>query len=219
MVCLVAGALVLSWSGTPSLAGALGPLAIVGACAAWGLDNNLTRKVSLADPLQIVELKGLISGSVNVAIGLLAGGSLTLSPNLLLAGVTGFLGYGVSHALYVRALRSLGAARTGAYFSTAPFLGAIASVLLLGEAPTLGLLIAGGLMALGVYLHASERHEHEHLHEPLDHDHPHSHGDEHHVHEHAEGIAPGEPHTHRHRHRRVTHTHPHTPDMHHTHTH
>src|SRR5215470_17826268 len=65
MACLVAGAAVLSWSGAPTLSGLTGPLAIVGACVAWGLDNNLTRKVSLADPLQIVELKGLIAGPFN----------------------------------------------------------------------------------------------------------------------------------------------------------
>ena len=39
----------------------------VGACAAWGLDNNLTRKAS--DPLQIVALKALIAVPVNIAIG------------------------------------------------------------------------------------------------------------------------------------------------------
>ena len=69
MACLVAGAAVLSWTGTLTLDSIVGPLAIVGACVAWGLDNNLTRKVSLADPLQIVELKGLIAGPVNLVLG------------------------------------------------------------------------------------------------------------------------------------------------------
>ena len=120
MACLVAGAVVLSWTGRPELSALVGPLAIVGACVAWGLDNNLTRKVSLADPLQIVELKGLIAGPVNLALGLAAGGHL---PGLWLAttaGLVGFLGYGVSLVLFVYALRHLGTARTGAYFSTAP---------------------------------------------------------------------------------------------------
>ena len=73
MGCLIAGAFVLSWSGAPTTDNILGPLAIVGACIAWGLDNNLTRKVSLADPLQIVELKGLIAGPFNLGLGLLLG--------------------------------------------------------------------------------------------------------------------------------------------------
>jgi drug/metabolite transporter (DMT)-like permease len=218
MACLVAGAIVLSWSGTPSLAGLVGPLAIVAACVAWGLDNNLTRKVSLADPLQIVELKGLIAGPVNLVLGLSLGGSLPQIAPMLLAGVVGFFGYGVSLALFILALRHLGTARTGAYFSTAPFIGAVAALLLLREPITLQLAIAGLLMGFGVWLHMTEDHEHEHEHEPMEHSHRHVH-DEHHQHQHATDDPPGEPHTHRHRHERLRHKHPHVPDMHHTHRH
>jgi drug/metabolite transporter (DMT)-like permease len=218
MVALVAGAIVLSWSGEPSLSGLLGPMAIVAACIAWGLDNNLTRKVSLANPLQIVELKGLIAGPVNLALALSAGGSLpALGPTILAASV-GFLGYGVSLVLFVLALRYLGSARTGAYFSTAPFLGAIAAVLVLREPLTVQLAMAGSLMALGVWLHLTERHEHEHVHEPTAHTHPHVH-DEHHQHVHDPSDPPGEPHTHPHWHQRLRHAHAHLPDMHHTHDH
>lgn len=218
MACLVAGAVVLSWTGRPELSALVGPLAIVGACVAWGLDNNLTRKVSLADPLQIVELKGLIAGPVNLALGLAAGGHL---PGLWLAataGLVGFLGYGVSLVLFVYALRHLGTARTGAYFSTAPFLGAIAALALLREPLTVQLIAAGLLMAIGVWLHLTEHHEHEHVHEPMEHSHSHVH-DGHHRHEHTPDDPPGEPHTHSHRHERLTHTHPHVPDMHHQHKH
>ncbi len=218
MACLVAGAVVLSWSGTPTVSGLTGPLAIAGACVAWGLDNNLTRKVSLADPLQIVELKGLIAGPVNLVLGLWLGGGLPAVSPLVVAGVVGFLGYGVSLVLFVFALRHLGTARTGAYFSTAPFLGAAAAVLFLGEALTIQLGIAGLLMALGVWLHLTEIHEHEHEHDPLEHAHPHVH-DAHHQHAHAPGAPPGEPHTHAHRHVRLRHEHAHVPDMHHTHRH
>ena len=218
MACLVAGAIVLSWSGTPSLAGLVGPLAIVAACVAWGLDNNLTRRVSLADPLQIVELKGLIAGPVNLVLGLSLGGSLPQIAPMLLAGVVGFFGYGVSLALFILALRHLGTARTGAYFSTAPFIGAVAALLLLREPITLQLAIAGLLMGFGVWLHMTEDHEHEHEHEPMEHSHRHVH-DEHHQHQHATDDPPGEPHTHRHRHERLRHKHPHVPDMHHTHRH
>jgi drug/metabolite transporter (DMT)-like permease len=218
MACLVAGAVVLSWAGTPSLAGLLGPLAIMAACLAWGLDNNLTRKVSLADPLQIVELKGLIAGPVNLAIGLAAGGQIPAITPAAVAGAVGFLGYGVSLALFILALRDLGTARTGAYFSTAPFIGAIAALLLLREPITVQLLAAGLLMGLGVWLHVTEDHEHEHEHEPMEHSHRHVH-DAHHQHAHAPGDPPGEPHTHRHRHERLRHRHAHVPDMHHTHRH
>ena len=137
----------------------------MGACAAWGLDNNLTRKVSQADPLQIVELKGLIAGPVNVGVGIWAGAAISVSSVWLLAGIIGFVGYGVSLALYVIALRHLGAPRTGAYFSTAPFLGAAISVIALGDALTPRLFVAGGLMAFGVWLHFTEHHEHPHTHE------------------------------------------------------
>lgn len=218
MALLVAGASVLSWTGQPTLTGVLGPLAIVGACVAWGLDNNLTRKVSLADPLQIVELKGLIAGPVNLGLGFWAGGSLPDGPSLAFTGLVGFLGYGVSLALFVLALRDLGTARTGAYFSSAPFLGAVAAIVFLREPLTVQLLIAGGLMGAGVWLHLTETHEHDHEHEPLEHEHPHVH-DEHHRHSHAPDDPPGEPHTHRHRHSRLRHSHPHLPDMHHTHSH
>src|SRR5262245_5637372 len=125
MGCLVAGAAVLAWSGQPTWSGLIGPAAIVAACIAWGLDNNLTRKVSLADPLQIVELKGLVAGPVNLALGFWVGGGLPAPETIALAALVGFLGYGVSLALFVLALRDLGTARTGAYFSTAPFLGAL----------------------------------------------------------------------------------------------
>lgn len=218
MACLVAGAIVLSWSGTPTLNNVIGPIVIVGACVAWGFDNNLTRKVSLADPLQIVELKGLVAGPFNVALALLAGAMVPISPILFFAIITGFLGYGLSLVLYVLALRELGASRTSAYFSTAPFLGGVISVVALGDTITPTLLIAGGLMGSGVWLHATEHHEHEHIHEPTLHTHPHIH-DEHHLHTHGPGDPQGEPHTHRHEHSATKHAHPHTPDMHHQHQH
>ena len=218
MVCLVAGAAILSWSGTPTIESVIGPLAIIGACLAWGLDNNLTRKVSLSDPLQIVELKGLIAGPVNLALGLWAGGSLPSASAALIGGIVGFLGYGVSLVLFVYALRHLGAARTGAYFSTAPVFGAAAAIIALSEPLTFALLAGGALMGVGVWLHLTERHEHQHIHDAATHTHPHVH-DEHHGHEHSNLDPPGEPHTHFHKHGQQMHAHPHAPDMHHGHRH
>jgi hypothetical protein len=165
-----------------------------------------------------VELKGLIAGPVNLALGLLAGAHLPSLPVSLAAGLAGFLGYGVSLVLFVYALRHLGTARTGAYFSTAPFLGAVAALALLQEPLTVQLLAAGLLMAVGVWLHVTEHHEHEHVHEPMEHEHPHVH-DEHHQHAHTPDDPPGEPHTHAHRHEPLRHRHPHVPDMHHLHKH
>jgi len=218
MLCLVAGAAVLSWSGQPTFDTLIGPLAIVGACVAWGLDNNFTRKVSLADPLQIVQIKGLVAGPLNIAVGLAAGGSLPDGLAAAAAGLVGFLGYGVSLAFFVVALRHLGAARTGAYFSTAPFVGAVAAVVALSEPVTIQLVAAGALMGLGVWLHLTEHHEHEHTHERVSHAHAHVH-DEHHRHAHGPGDPAGEPHTHVHEHGGLRHSHPHAPDMHHQHGH
>jgi hypothetical protein len=174
--------------------------------------------VSLADPLQIVELKGLIAGPVSLALGFLAGGSLPALSALTLAGIVGFIGYGVSLTLFVLALRHLGTARTGAYFTTAPFIGTVVAVLFLREPLTLQLAIAGLLMGYGVWLHLTEDHAHLHVHEPMEHSHPHVH-DAHHRHAYAPDDPPGEPHTHQHRHEQLVHRHPHVPDMHHTHGH
>ena len=145
MACLLAGAMVLSWSGQPRLSSVLGPVAITGACVAWGVDNNLTRKVSLSDPLHIVELKGLIAGPVSLLLGIGAGGMMPAIQVAILAGLVGFIGYGISLALFVWALRHLGSARTGAYFATAPFLGAVAAVVLLREPVTAQLIAAAVL--------------------------------------------------------------------------
>jgi drug/metabolite transporter (DMT)-like permease len=218
MACLVAGAAVLSWSGQPMLSSLLGPLAIVGACVAWGLDNNLTRKVSLADPLQIVELKGLIAGPCNIVLALWMGSVLPSPLPAILAGLVGMVGYGASLALFVLALRGLGTARTGAYFSTAPFFGVVAAVLVLGEPLTGQLLAAAALMAAGVWLHVTEHHEHVHAHVPTAHEHAHIH-DEHHRHAHGSLDPGGERHSHWHHHAPLEHAHPHTPDAHHRHRH
>ncbi|WP_400770454.1 DMT family transporter [Methylosinus sporium] len=218
MALIVAGSLCLAWSGAPSLSGALGPLAIAAACLAWAVDNNLTRRVSLSDPLQIVQIKGMVAGAVNLGIGLFAGAHLPSVSLIGAASVVGFLGYGLSLALFVLALRHLGAARTGAYFSTAPFLGAAVSVVALREPLTLQLVAGAGLMGAGVWLHLTESHEHEHSHEAVEHSHSHVH-DEHHRHGDHSDHENGQPHTHWHAHEPLLHAHPHTPDTHHRHDH
>ena len=214
---ILAGAVLLSWQGAAGGVG-WGTLAIVGSCLAWGIDNNLTRKLSAADPAQIAMLKGLVAGAVNLALALWHGAELPSAGPVLGAGVVGFFGYGVSLVLFVLALRHLGAARTGAYFSMAPFIGAVLALGLFGEPLTLRLVTAAVLMGVGLYLHLAEHHEHGHEHEELTHEHAHTH-DMHHQHEHALGMAPGEPHVHVHRHLPMAHRHPHYPDLHHRHAH
>jgi drug/metabolite transporter (DMT)-like permease len=218
MAAIIAGGVVLSWDEMPRAGGLAGPLLIAAACLAWAIDNNLTRRVSGGDAVTIAGLKGLVAGSVNLTLALAQGASL---PGLGLAGAAGALGlfgYGISLVLFVVALRHLGTARTGAYFSVAPFFGAALALLVLRESPSVAFWIAAGLMAAGVWLHLTERHQHPHVHEPMEHTHVHSH-DEHHRHEHGFDWDGREPHTHAHAHRRLAHSHPHYPDLHHRHDH
>ncbi|MBI5039752.1 MAG: DMT family transporter [Gammaproteobacteria bacterium] len=217
MLTIVMGAVVLSWPGETRLAGLWPALSVLGACLAWALDNNLTRKVSLTDATWIAATKGLVAGGVNLTIAMVLGAHWPAWLPALGAMLVGLLAYGVSLALFVVALRHLGTARTGAYFSVAPFFGAVLA-LLLGEPPTLPLLIASALMGFGVWLHLTEHHEHEHQHDLLFHTHEHVH-DEHHQHAHDFEWNGAEPHSHPHHHTSLKHTHPHFPDTHHQHSH
>ena len=162
--------------------------------------------------------KGFVAGTVNLLIGFLAFQQKPGFGWLAIAGCLGFFSYGVSLTLFVRALRESGTARTGAYFSTAPFLGVALSLVLLRETPPLLFWPALGLMVLGVWLHLTEHHEHEHVHEPMEHEHLHIH-DEHHQHKHGPDDPVNGPHSHWHRHEPMGHTHSHTPDLHHQHHH
>jgi drug/metabolite transporter (DMT)-like permease len=218
MAAITCGGLFLSWAGRFEMGALWGTLAISGACLAWGIDNNLTRRVSAADPVQIAAIKGLVAGAVNLTIALAIGAHVPAFSTVTMAALLGFFGYGVSLTLFVLALRHIGTARTGAYFSLAPFVGALIAVLILRDSLTLQFLIAAILMGIGVWLHLTERHEHEHSHEGIEHDHRHVH-DEHHQHEHDEFAPLGEPHSHSHRHERMVHRHPHYPDIHHRHAH
>ena len=193
MLAIVAGGAVLSWSGGEGgTSDWVGPLAIVAGCLCWAIDNNLTRRVSASDALFIAGTKGAVAGGVNVGLAFALGASLPGGAILLGTMAVGLLGYGISLVLFVLALRGLGTARTGAYFSTAPFIGAAVSLVLLGESTSLVFWIATALMGLGVWLHLTEHHEHEHVHQPM---------------------------AHAHRHEAMVHKHPHFPDIHHRHSH
>lgn len=217
MALIVAGGVVLSTGAAFRAAGILGPLAIAGACLAWAIDNNLTRKVSINDAMLVACIKGTIAGPISVAIALRYGAHLPAGTLLLRAGLLGFVGYGLSLTLFVLALRNLGTARTGAYFSLAPFIGATLAVAL-GAPLTSTLLLAGLLMGTGVWLHLTEVHVHWHRHEPLVHEHAHVH-DIHHQHQHDPRWNGQEPHSHSHVHEPTEHAHEHYPDVHHRHGH
>ena len=221
LLIVVAGAL-LSWEQIPLLGVPWGALAINGACLCWAVDNNLTRKVSASDPLQIACIKGLVAGSVNLTIALSMGLPLPEARLALMAGLVGFCGYGLSLVMFVLALRHLGTARTGAYFSAAPFVGAAIALLMPGDAPGALFWVAAALMAGGIWLHLSEHHAHEHTHAPLEHAHAHEHDSHHqheHEHEHDDHWDGKAPHAHVHRHTAVKHAHAHYPDIHHRHDH
>jgi drug/metabolite transporter (DMT)-like permease len=221
MTLIVIGGAVLAWPSGETVTsgiGPIGPLALAGACLAWAIDNNLTRKVSASDALFIAGSKGMVAGCVNTGLGFTLGATWPALPLLSSAMLIGFFGYGLSLVLFVLALRELGTARTGAYFSTAPFVGAAIAITVFGESTSIAFWIATGLMSVGVWLHLTERHVHEHTHVELTHGHAHRH-DEHHQHVHDFEWDGVEPHTHDHLHAKLKHQHAHFPDDHHRHSH
>lgn len=219
MVLIVGGAVLLAWPGSSRSAGlGWGALLIASACLCWALDNNFTRKVSASDALFLAGIKGTVAGVVNTVIALSLGARMPEAAAIGEAMAVGLLGYGISLVLFVLALRGLGSARTGAYFSTAPFLGAAIAILAFGDHVSLTFWLAAMLMGTGVWLHLTERHEHLHTHEAITHTHRHVH-DAHHQHGHDFDWDGREPHTHPHTHESLTHSHPHFPDIHHQHGH
>jgi drug/metabolite transporter (DMT)-like permease len=199
------------WSGS-----AAGAAAIALACLCWAVDNNVSARLALKDPVQVLRIKALCAGGANLVLALALGRSLPPASTCVGALALGSASYGASLLLYLRAQRILGAARQATLFAAAPFAGALASMALLGERPAALDLAAAALMALGVAGVLRARHAHPHAHEPLEHDHLHVH-DAHHQHEHPEGSV--EPHAHPHRHDPVTHAHAHVSDAHHRHPH
>jgi drug/metabolite transporter (DMT)-like permease len=188
---------------------------VAAACLGWALDNNLTQRLSLRDPLTLAIVKTLAAGTINLVLALLTGHARPPARPLVAALVLGSVSYGFSIVLAIHAMRRLGAARQAALFATAPFAGALLSLPLLGEQVDPLAVVA---MAVGVVLLMRDRHDHEHVHEPLEHEHLHVH-DEHHDHEHVGTEDSTEPHAHPHRHRGMSHGHPHVSDAHHRHQH
>mgnify|MGYP000206238290 CR=1 FL=1 len=213
------GSILLTLEPTAVRGVSVSAILVLAACLMWGLDNNLTRLISLKDPQRIVAVKGLIAGGFSLLLALILRKPFPSAGYIVLGLLLGSMGYGISLALFVRALRNLGTSRTGALFGTAPFIGSGASFLLFREIPSLPFFIAFPLMAGGVFLLFCEQHAHEHVHDSITHDHAHRHDDGHHVHEHAEGHTSRLIHSHRHTHERIAHSHEHRPDIHHRHLH
>lgn len=213
---VVAACIGLGWSGSADVR--IGALAIVAACACWGIDNCVTANLDELTPSQITFTKGVVAGSVNLAIGLLAGGGPSAGQTVAALAI-GAVGYGASITLWVAGARDLGAARGQLVFATAPFVGALVAWTVLGAPVTARELAALAIAAIGVTCVLGSAHEHEHRHHVLDHEHEHRHEDGHHDHVHGEPVLAGTVHTHRHAHRELVHAHPHVPDLHHHHDH
>ncbi len=211
--------ILLTWNGG-AWGFPLGALAIIAACFLWGLDNNLTRNISGKDPLMIVGVKGICAGTFSLLLARILGIAFPQINSILIAMLVGAVCYGLSIQLFILGLRGLGSARSGALFGTAPFVGAILSLVFLKEIPQTLFWLALPIMGVGAWLMLTEDHAHAHAHHSLDHAHSHTHADEHHRHEHPGGgaVFTGN-HSHPHRHVPLSHAHAHAPDLHHRHGH
>jgi len=214
---MTAGGAMLAWDPETGRISLAGPLLLVVTGACWGLDNNLTRHISDRDPFQIAMVKGLVAGTFSLSLALALGSSLPAPRVIVYALVLGAISYGASIVFFVKALEGMGASRTGAFFALVPFVGAIASLMVLHERLGWIMLPAAALMAVGTAIIILERHSHPHVHEAITHTHEHSHDDMHHGHPHGPGGRGT--HTHEHTHEAVEHEHAHRPDMHHRHQH
>lgn len=217
LLLITAGCLILSLNDIRSLAFSSGSLLVLAASVCWGFENNCTRMLSLKSPMEIVILKGCASGIGAFLISIVTERITPRISFVLAAFVLGFISYGLSIFFYVLTQRDLGAARTGAFYAVAPFLGVLLSFLIFHGRLSFGFFISLLLFLAGAYLASSERHRHQHVHASLTHEHRHSHNDGHHYHNHEESVT-GE-HSHVHTHVSLTHSHSHTPDLHHTHNH
>jgi len=217
LTLITLASVLLSTQDISNLSFSLGSIFVLLSCVFWGLENNCTRKLSIKDPLQVVILKGIGSGTGALIVAAIANelslSTLFIIPALLL----GFFAYGLSIFFYVKAQRTLGAARTSAYYAVAPFIGVILSFIFFNEAISLSFIFAILIIIVGTYFAVSEDHEHDHTHIEISHEHRHHHEDSHHNHHH-ETQAEKE-HAHSHVHEKMLHKHAHTPDIHHHHIH
>lgn len=207
----------LSWDPNTGKFNVIGSLLIVVATVGWGIDNNLTRKISDKNPIQISMIKGLIAGTISLSLALILDQKVIMGISIFYALLLGAFSYGLSLVFFVNALRGLGASRVGAFYSFGPFIGGLLSIVIFRDMTIWVIVPTLILMAVGVWLLINENHQHAHLHQSDTHNHSHRHDDMHHTHEHSEVIE--ENHTHEHAHSEIAHVHEHFPDTHHRHTH
>ena len=219
VTAVTAGSILLTLDPTDGWGISSGTVLVIAACAMWGLDNNLTRHIALKDPKRIIAIKGLVAGGFSLVLALALGKPFPGAEHIVLGLLLGSVSYGISIVLFVRALRHLGAARTGVLFGTAPFIGAAVSLMVFRDLPTLPFILSLPLLGVGVVILSRERHEHRHAHTLLTHTHLHTHADGHHNHVHEDGVDPAFGHAHLHTHEPMVHTHAHRPDVHHRHAH
>lgn len=220
IISITIASILLSWDSNGKWDISINALGILGACVFWGIDNNLTRKISAKDPVTIVMIKGISAGIITLVIALAFRYPFPEPVIWLKSLLLGSIGYGLSIVFFVLALRGLGAARAGAFFGIAPFAGAALSFIIFRETPNLFFIIALPLMILGVVLLINEKHIHKHVHPEAEHQHRHCHDDDHHLHEHKEKILQSDQtHSHEHQHPETKHDGYHLPDIHHSHEH
>ncbi|MFH0976256.1 MAG: EamA family transporter [Spirochaetota bacterium] len=218
IVLITAASVLLSVNTKESYNFSLGAAGILAACGLWGLDNNLTRHISSKDPVTIVMNKSIIAGTFTLILSLVMGYAMPAMTDVLLSLIIGLCCYGISIVFFVQAMRSMGAARTGAYFALAPFIGAALSFAVFREQPGMFFLISLPFLILGAFILFGEKHSHLHTHYETEHEHIHSHDDMHHNHRHS-GSEYNTEHSHLHRHENLAHAHAHMPDIHHRHVH
>ena len=215
LACMTVAGVFLTWDPSQGRFMPLGPLLLIFAMICWGIDNNLTRNLSDKDPVQVAEIKGLIAGVVSLSFALMLGTRIPLDATIVFALLVGAFSYGASLVFFIKALEGLGSSRTGAFFSLAPFIAALTSLIILREWIGWVMFPATGFMIIGVWLIVSEVHSHLHHHDTMTHIHLHDHGEMHHLHTHSETVS--EPHIHNHTHFEQIHSHVHWPDTHHRH--
>jgi len=218
MGAILVGSAFISWQGSIGGSSLFGPLAVAAACLCWAIDNNLTQRISSSDPMQIGAIKGLVAGVVNTSLGIVLQNAWPAAVWTVTSLFVGFFCYGLSIMFFVLSLRNLGTARTAAYFSFAPFVGAVGGLLIWSEPVTQFFIVGSLAMGIGVLLCATQRHEHLHTHVTIYHAHRHIH-DEHHQHQHSPDQVDREPYSHPHLHSKLAHSHAHHPDIHHRHRH
>lgn len=207
---------ILSFEGTGSFEFNIGSLFVFGACLCWGIENNCTRMISNKSSIEIVVIKGTFSGLGSLIVALAIGESIPSILWMMCVLLLGFVAYGLSIYFYVMAQKDLGAAKTSAYYSIAPFLGVAFGMLILGERPEIQFYVALAVMIISTYFMIKDtielQHTHEHSHT---HTHEHSHGDIVHSHEHTHThthihVHGADSDNHEHNHHTMSHEHSHT---------